>query len=94
MPYIYLIIAISTEVIGSAFLKSSEGFSKFIPSLGTIISFGICFYFLSNNRSLNNYFQRTNKSNNYSIYSFNHSRRSFVKHFRNIALIALFQLLY
>ncbi|HCV1707701.1 multidrug transporter EmrE-like cation transporter, partial [Staphylococcus saprophyticus] len=31
-PYIYLIIAISTEVIGSAFLKSSEGFSKFIPS--------------------------------------------------------------
>ncbi|MCD0612035.1 hypothetical protein I5B29_14145, partial [Staphylococcus aureus] len=31
MPYIYLIIAISTEVIGSAFLKSSEGFSKFIP---------------------------------------------------------------
>ncbi|MDH9838687.1 MULTISPECIES: SMR family transporter, partial [Staphylococcus] len=25
MPYIYLIIAISTEVIGSAFLKSSEG---------------------------------------------------------------------
>ncbi len=33
MPYIYLIIAISTEVIGSAFLKSSEGFSKFIPSL-------------------------------------------------------------
>lgn len=47
MPYIYLIIAISTEVIGSAFLKSSEGFSKFIPSLGTIISFGICFYFLS-----------------------------------------------
>jgi small multidrug resistance pump len=47
MPYIYLIIAISTEVIGSAFLKSSEGFSKFIPSLGTIISFEICFYFLS-----------------------------------------------
>jgi small multidrug resistance pump len=48
MPYIYLIIAISTEVIGSAFLKSSEGFSKFIPSLGTIIfTFGICFYFLS-----------------------------------------------
>ncbi|HDJ3789305.1 TPA: hypothetical protein PQC87_002870 [Staphylococcus aureus] len=32
MPYIYLIIAISTEVIGSAFLKSSEGFSKFITS--------------------------------------------------------------
>jgi small multidrug resistance pump len=47
MPYIYLIIAISTEVIGSAFLKSSEGFSKFIPSLGTIISFGILFLFLS-----------------------------------------------
>jgi multidrug transporter EmrE-like cation transporter len=28
MPYIYLIIAISTEVIGSAFLKSSKAFQN------------------------------------------------------------------
>lgn len=28
MPYLLLILAIVGEVIGSAFLKSSEGFSK------------------------------------------------------------------
>ncbi len=47
MHYIYWIIAISTDGIGGAFLKSSEGFSKCIPSLGTMNSFGSCFYFLS-----------------------------------------------
>ncbi|HDP4510614.1 TPA: quaternary ammonium compound efflux SMR transporter QacH [Staphylococcus aureus] len=47
MPYLYLIIAIVGEVIGSAFLKSSEGFSKLYPTLATLISFIVCFYFLS-----------------------------------------------
>ncbi|HAZ6321384.1 TPA: quaternary ammonium compound efflux SMR transporter QacH [Staphylococcus aureus] len=47
MPYLYLIIAIVSEVIGSAFLKSSEGFSKLYPTLATLISFIVCFYFLS-----------------------------------------------
>jgi len=28
MPYLLLILAIVGEVVGSAFLKSSEGFSK------------------------------------------------------------------
>lgn len=46
MPYIYLFIAITTEVIGSAFLKSTEGFTKIYPTIGTIIAFGICFYAL------------------------------------------------
>ncbi|CAA4995841.1 multidrug resistance efflux protein QacC [Staphylococcus aureus] len=47
MPYIYLLIAIITEIIGTSFLKSAEGFTKLWPTLGTLISFGICFYFLS-----------------------------------------------
>ncbi|HCT1272226.1 TPA: quaternary ammonium compound efflux SMR transporter QacJ [Staphylococcus aureus] len=47
MPYIFLAIAIVTEIIGTSFLKSAEGFTKLWPTLGTLISFGICFYFLS-----------------------------------------------
>jgi len=47
MPYLYLILSIATEVVGSSFLKTSDGFSKLYPTLGTIISFGACFYFLS-----------------------------------------------
>ncbi len=47
MRYIYLIIWISSEVIGSGFVKCWEGFWKFIGWLGRIIWFGICLYFLS-----------------------------------------------
>ena len=47
MPYLLLILAIVGEVVGSAFLKSSEGFSKLYPTLATIISFLASFYFLS-----------------------------------------------
>ncbi|MDH9161343.1 quaternary ammonium compound efflux SMR transporter QacH [Staphylococcus succinus] len=47
MPYLYLLLAIVGEVIGSAFLKSSDGFSKLYPTMATIISFLACFYFLS-----------------------------------------------
>ncbi|HCT0406833.1 TPA: quaternary ammonium compound efflux SMR transporter QacG [Staphylococcus pseudintermedius] len=37
----------ATEIIGTSFLKASEGFTKLWPTLGTLLSFGICFYFLS-----------------------------------------------
>ncbi|NHD24803.1 quaternary ammonium compound efflux SMR transporter QacG [Staphylococcus aureus] len=37
----------ATEIIGTSFLKTSEGFTKLWPTLGTLLSFGICFYFLS-----------------------------------------------
>src|SRR5699024_2257448 len=47
MPYLLLILAIVGEVIGSAFLKSSEGFSKLFLTLSTINSFLTCFTFLS-----------------------------------------------
>lgn len=47
MHYLYLIIAIATEIIGTSFLKTSEGFTKLWPTIGTLLSFGICFYFLS-----------------------------------------------
>ncbi|EKH2228346.1 quaternary ammonium compound efflux SMR transporter QacG [Staphylococcus pseudintermedius] len=47
MHYLYLFISIATEIIGTCFLKASEGFTKLWPTLGTLLSFGICFYFLS-----------------------------------------------
>lgn len=47
MPYLYLLLAIVSEVIGSALLKSSDGFSKLYPTITTIISFLMSFYFLS-----------------------------------------------
>ena len=47
MHYLYLFISIATEIIGTSFLKTSEGFTKLWPTLCTLLSFGICFYFLS-----------------------------------------------
>ncbi|HHW6894134.1 TPA: quaternary ammonium compound efflux SMR transporter QacG [Staphylococcus aureus] len=47
MHYLYLFISIATEIIGTSFLKTSEGFTKLWPTLATLLSFGICFYFLS-----------------------------------------------
>ncbi|WP_419795920.1 QacCGHJ group quaternary ammonium compound efflux SMR transporter (plasmid) [Staphylococcus equorum] len=47
MPYVFLAISILTEIIGTSFIKASDGFTKLWPTLATLISFGICFYFLS-----------------------------------------------
>nr|WP_162072752.1 SMR family transporter [Chryseobacterium fistulae] len=45
--YIYLIIAITLEIISTTFLKKSEQFTKLIPSVITIIGYMATFYFLS-----------------------------------------------
>ena len=47
MKWIYLIIAITTEVIATSALKESEGFTKAIPSLIVIIGYSMTFYFMS-----------------------------------------------
>lgn len=47
MKYLFLGLAIVLEVIGSGFLKASDGFSKLIPSVITVIAFCACFYCLS-----------------------------------------------
>ena len=47
MKWIYLIIAIITEVIATSALKESEGFTKAIPSLFVIIGYSMTFYFMS-----------------------------------------------
>lgn len=45
--YGLLAIAIITEVIGSSFLAKSDGFSKPIPTLVTLICYAAAFYSLS-----------------------------------------------
>lgn len=47
MSYLYLVLAIVGELIGSSLLKASEGFSKLFPTIGLIIAFVGCFFFLS-----------------------------------------------
>lgn len=47
MKYLYLALAIMFEVIGSAFMKSSNGFTKWLPTTITLLTYICCFYFLS-----------------------------------------------
>lgn len=47
MSWIYLILAIIFETLGTTFLKMSNGFSVLLPSIGVIFGYILCFLFLS-----------------------------------------------
>lgn len=47
MAYAYLLCAILFEVLGTIAMKYSEGFTKVIPSLLIVVSYGICFVSLT-----------------------------------------------
>ncbi|MDN3675679.1 SMR family transporter [Flavobacterium branchiarum] len=47
MKYLFLALSIILEVIGSSFMKASNGFTKIIPTSITIIAYIACFFFLS-----------------------------------------------
>jgi len=48
MPHwLYLSIAIVAEVIGTSFLKGTEGFSRFWPTAVVVVSYLLAFYFMS-----------------------------------------------
>ncbi|KZX73694.1 multidrug transporter [Oleiphilus sp. HI0009] len=47
MAYLYLLIAIVSEVIGTSALKASEGFAKLGPSVLVVLGFSVAFYCLS-----------------------------------------------
>jgi small multidrug resistance pump len=47
MGYIYLSIAIITEVIATTALKASESFTKLYPSVVVIVGYGVSFYLFS-----------------------------------------------
>ena len=47
MQYLYLAAAIVCEVVGTTFLKESQGFTRPVPSIVTGVSYAAAFYFLS-----------------------------------------------
>jgi small multidrug resistance pump len=47
MTYLYLAVAILSEVIATSFLKVSDGFTRPVPSAITVAGYAISFYFLS-----------------------------------------------
>ena len=47
MGYVYLTLAIVTEVMATSALKASQEFTKLVPSIIVVIGYGASFYFLS-----------------------------------------------
>jgi small multidrug resistance pump len=47
MPWLYLVIAIAGEVIGTTALKASDGFTRVGPAVIVVIGYAIAFYFLA-----------------------------------------------
>ena len=47
MSYIYLAIAIVSEVVGTAALKASNEFTNLVPSLIVVAGYASAFYFLT-----------------------------------------------
>jgi small multidrug resistance pump len=47
MSYLYLAIAIISEVIATSSLKASNGFTRLVPSLILVAGYGSALYFLS-----------------------------------------------
>ncbi|MEM1431736.1 MAG: SMR family transporter [Pseudomonadota bacterium] len=45
--YVYLIVAVAFETIGTSALKASDGFTRVWPSLAVVVGYAISFYFLS-----------------------------------------------
>jgi len=47
LQYIYLAIAIFSEVFATSILKLTNGFSRLWPSMAVVIGYGVSFYSLS-----------------------------------------------
>ena len=47
MKYLYLAVAIVAEVIATSSMKASDGFTRLVPSVVTVIGYMVAFYFLS-----------------------------------------------
>jgi len=47
MPYLYLTLAIISEVIATSALKATAEFTRLVPSLIVIAGYGLAFYFMT-----------------------------------------------
>jgi small multidrug resistance pump len=46
-PWLFLAIAIASEVVATSALKAADGFSRAAPSVVVVVGYGAAFYFLS-----------------------------------------------
>lgn len=46
MPYLFLAIAVTAEVIGTSALQASQQFTKPLPTLLVVVGYAVAFYFL------------------------------------------------
>ncbi len=46
LHYVYLIIAVAAETIGTSALQASSQFTRFWPTVLVVIAYGVAFYFL------------------------------------------------
>ena len=47
MQWVYLAIAIVSEVVATSALKAAEGFTRLVPSVLVVVGYALAFYFLS-----------------------------------------------
>ncbi len=47
MPYLLLLLAITSEVVGTLALKASDGFTRLWPSVVVVIGYGLAFTLLA-----------------------------------------------
>jgi small multidrug resistance pump len=47
MSWLYLLLAIVAEVVGTSFLRASQGFTKPMPSIMVVLGYGLAFFYLS-----------------------------------------------
>ncbi|MBM7051146.1 multidrug efflux SMR transporter [Rothia sp. ZJ1223] len=48
MPYLFLILAIAAELLATSLLKTTEGFTRLLPTLGCLALYGFSFFALAN----------------------------------------------
>ncbi|HEY4071611.1 MAG TPA: SMR family transporter [Herbaspirillum sp.] len=47
LPYLYLSIAIVSEVIATSALRAADGFTRLLPSILVVAGYALAFFFLS-----------------------------------------------
>ncbi|WP_116081942.1 multidrug efflux SMR transporter [Tropicimonas sp. IMCC34011] len=47
LPYLYLVIAIATETIGTTALQASQQFTRLTPSIVVFVAYGASFWFMA-----------------------------------------------
>ena len=47
MAYVYLVLAIASEVVGTSLLKATDGFTRFYPTAGSLAAYAVAFLMLA-----------------------------------------------